>query len=70
MIDNYVPPVEETVENINYIPCHNLNSTWLCEESGCNNSNVLIESGVLMLFISFIFGVGLIKKRFVLSRYM
>lgn len=62
-------------------PCDNPNPPGWCTEGGggCNNPNhpewcdgihesVPIEPGVFMLFISLMFGVALIKKRFVFSR--
>ncbi len=75
-LDNYYiettgyPPQDESLGNVNCTPCYTPNPPWWCEGSGCDNDSVPIEPGAIMLFLSFIFGVALIKKRFVFSRYM
>jgi len=63
--------------------CSNPNPPSWCEDGTggpCNNPDhgpycdgvhaVPCDGGIMMLFLSAIFGVSLIKKRFVLSRYM
>jgi len=64
-------------------PCSTPNPPSWCEDGTggpCNNPDhgpycdgvhpVPCDGGLFMLFISFIFGVGLIKKKFVFNRYM
>ena len=64
-------------------PCSNPNPPSWCEDGTggpCNNPDhgpfcdgvhaVSCDASVLMLFLTVIFGVGLLKKKFVFSRYM
>ena len=64
-------------------PCSNPNPPSWCEDGTggpCNNPDhgpfcdgvhaVPCDASILMLFLTVIFGVGLLKKKFVFSRYM